>query len=330
MKNFRRILALLTAAVMLFSFASCKDGNNGGETNPEETTSYVRESKTRIAMLSGIDVLGTAKLRADRDYAYTGTTCNTVQEIENLITEGKADLAAVPLDVAAKLYNSTNGGVKIIAVNTLGVLNLLTGDGSVTSLADIKGKTVYATGKDGYYGYFINYVLTQNGIDPEKDVTIEYREQNEVVDLAVKGEAKLCFIPEPYATKVVTENKEMKRLIDLNALWEKASGTKPVQSVVIARTEYIEQNPGYIETFLFQNEVSLNFLGSEDNQGINFLHNNKYFSSFELAQASVPACNFVFMKGEDMKPGIKSVFDAFYGIDPASVGGAIPDDGIFH
>ena len=165
------------------------------------------------------------------------------EEIMNMVTDGKADLAALPLDLAAKLYSTTNRGVKIIAVNTLGALYLLTGDGSVTSLADIEGKTVYATGKGGYYEYFINHILTQNGIDPENDVTIEYKDQDELTALALDGTAKLCFIPEPYATKVITENKEMKRLVDLNGLWERSAGTKPVQGVVIARTEYIENNP---------------------------------------------------------------------------------------
>ena len=330
MKSFKRFFAVLMAAVMLFSFASCKDNPDNGGTKTEETTSYVRENKTRIAVLNGIDVLGTAKLRVSRDYAYTVTTCNSAEEIMNTVTEGKADLAALPLDLAAKLYNSTNGGVKIIAVNTLGALCILTGDSSVKSFADIKGKTVYATGKGGYCEYFINCILTQNGIDPEKDVKIEYKEQDELINLAIDGTAKLCFIPEPYATKVIAENKEMKRLVDLNRLWEKSAGSKPVQGVVIARTDYIEQNPEYIETFLFQNEVALNYLSSEGNQGINFLYTNNYFSTFELAQASIPACNLAFMKGEEMKPVINSTFDAFYSIDPASAGGAIPDDGIFY
>ena len=330
MKNFKRIFAVLMAAVMLFSFASCKDNTDNGGTNAEETTSYIRENKTRIAVLYGVDVLGTAKLKVSRDYAYTVTTCNSAEEIMNAVKEGKADLAALPLDLAAKLYNSENGGVKIVAVNALASLQLLTGDESVKSFADIKGKTVYATDKGGYGEYFINCILAQNGIDPEKDVTIEYKEREELISLAVDGTAKLCFIPEPYATRVITENEEMKRLVDLCALWEKSAGTKPVQSVVIARTEYIEQNPEYIETFLFQNEVALNYLSSEGNQGINFLFENSYFSSFEMAQRCIPACNLKFMRGEGMKPGIKSVFDAFYGADPASVGGATPDDGIFH
>lgn len=329
MKNFKRIFAILMAAVMLFSFASCKDGN-GGVTDPEETTSYIRENKTRISVLDGVDILGTAKLKVSRDYAYTVTTCNDAAEIMNMVTEGKADLAALPLDLAAKLYNTTNGGVKIIAVNNLGALHLLTSDKEATEFSDMKGETVYATGKGGYYEYYINYILTQNGIDPEKDVTIEYKEQDELINFALSGNAKFCFIPEPYATRVVMENEEMNRFINLVAQWEKAAGTKPVQGVVVARTEYIEQNPEYIEQFLSQNEVSLNFLNVDGTQGPSFLLNNNYFSTLEIAQACIPACNLVFMKGEDMKPEIKGVFDVFYGVDPASVGGAIPDDSIFY
>ena len=215
-------------------------------------------------------------------------------------------------------------------MNNTGTLHLLTSDKEAKSFSDMKGKTVYATGKGGYYEYYINYILTENGIDPKNDVIIEYKEQDELTDLALNGTAEFIFIPEPYATKVVMENENMNRFINLVAQWEKAAGTKPVQGVVVARTEYIEQNPEYIEQFLFQNEVSLNFLNVDGTQGANFLFDNNYFSTFEIAQACIPACNLVFMKGEEMKPEIKGVFDVFYGVDPASLGGAIPDDGIFY
>lgn len=321
MKIFKRVSAAFLAFVMLFLLASCADKPDGGE---ESTTSYIRENKTKLAVFSGVTSLGVAKLVKDRDYAYESSLHTDINEIETLIKNGSADIAAVPVESAARLFNETKGGVKIIAVNGLGCLQLLTKDDSIKTLADIKDKTVYASGKDTAAEHILNFIFEKNSINPQ----IEYvATEAELAALAIEGKADICIISEPQATKVVFENAEMKRVVDFNDEWNKVSDAKLAQSVIVARTEYIEQNPEYIEQFLFQNEISVNFLGVSENADLSadMLHKGNYFSSVDLARACVPECNLYFVRGEEMKAMVAGVCEVL----PAEMtGGTVNADGI--
>lgn len=321
MKTFKRIFAALLAAVMMFSLVSCAD--NGG-TEPEKTTSYVRENKTKLAVFSGVTSLGVAKLVKDRGYAYESSLYSDLGEVEALIKNGSADLAAVPVESAARLFNETKGGVKIIAVNNLCSLQLLAKDESIKTLADLKDKTVYAAGEGTASEHIMSYILEKSSVSPK----IEYvATEAELAALAIEGKADICIISEPQATKVVSENTEMKRVVDFNDEWNKISDSKLVQGVIVARTEYIEQNSEYIEQFLFQNEISVNFLGGSENAdaAADMLHKGGYFSTFDLARACVPECNLYFAKGEDMKAMVAGVCNVL----PAEMtGGTVNADGI--
>lgn len=332
MKTLKRISAALLAVLMLLSFAGC-NGTSDDETTTEapETTSYIREVKTKIAALNGPTGLGIAKLKADRDYAYEVEYFSDPQEIVPLLTKGEVDIAALPINLAANLYKKTNGGIQILSINTLGVLHILENGSGIKSVSDLKGKTIYATGQGSTPEYILNYILTQNGLDPEKDVNIEYKTaHNELATLAIEGKADICMLPEPFASKVAKANADMRRALDLTAEWDKVCDTQLAQGVIVARTDYIKQNPEYIEKFMTHSEVSLNFLKEIPEQGAIFLYENGYFDDVELAKESLLGCNLYFASGENMKTMAKAIFEILYQADPASVGGAVPDDGIYY
>ena len=321
MKIFKRISAVFLAVAMLFTLASCTEKPDGGE---ESTTSYIRENKTKLAVFSGVTSLGVAKLVKDRDYAYESSLYADLNEIEALIKNGSADLAAVPVESAARLSNETKGGVKIIAVNNLCSLQLLAKDDGIKTLADIKDKTVYAAVKGTASEHILNFIFEKNSINPK----IEYvATEAELAALAIEGKADICIISEPQATKVVFENTEMKRAVDFNDEWNKVSDAKLAQGVIVARTEYIEQNPEYIEQFLLQDEISVNFISSEENAdaAADMLHKGNYFSTVDLARACVPECNLYFVRGEEMKAMVAGVCEVL----PAEMtGGTVNADGI--
>lgn len=332
MKKIKRLLAALLAAAMLFSLAACGDETNGETTTAEEsTTDYVRSVKTKVAALNGPTGLGLAKLAADRTYAYEVEYFSDPQEIVPLLTKGEVDIAALPVNLAANLYQKTNGGIQILSVNTLGVLYCLQKGDSIKSFDDLKGKTIYATGQGSTPEYIINYVLSEKGIVPGKDVTIEYKTaHNELATLAIEGKVDLCILPEPFATKVLASNEEYKRLIDFTKSWGEVNEARLVQGVIVARTDYIKENPDIINEFMGFNEVSVNYLSANLENASVFLAENGYFDTTELAYATLPGCNIVFMEGEEMKTAVKAMFEVLYAADPSSVGGAIPDDGIYY
>lgn len=331
MKILKKLSAAVLAFALLFSLAACGNNPDGSGEGVETTTDITREVKTKVAALNGPTGMGLAKLASDRTYAYDVEYFSDPQEVVPLIVKGEVDIAALPVNLAANLYKKTNGGIQILAVNTLGVLHIVSKGGTVKSLADLKGKTIYSTGQGSTPEYILNYVLSKNGIDPEKDVDIQYKTaHNELATLAVEGKADICVLPEPFATKVITKNTEYKKTVDLTAEWDKVCDAKLAQGCVVARTEYIKQNPEIIKEFLEFNELSVNFLLTNPESAAVFLTEKGFFSSANIALAAMPGCNIVFITGVEMKNAVKQVFEVLYQADPASVGGSVPDDGIYY
>ena len=333
MKILKRLSALMLAMLLLLSFAACggKDGGEDSDVTDAPETNYEREVKTKIAALNGPTGLGLAEIKADRSYAYDVEYYSDPQEVGPLLIKGEVDIAALPLNMAANLYKKTDGKIKMLAINTLGVLHMLSKDDSIKSVADLKGKTVYSSGQGATPEYIVNYILRKNGLEPGKDVTIEYKTaHNELATLAVEGSVDICILPEPFASKVLAKNESYKRVLDLTAEWGKVSSAKLAQGCLVARADYIEQNPEIIKEFMSFYEASVNFVNNENNAGAVFLAKNGYFDTPQLAADTIPNCNIVFITGEEMKKTATENFTVLFEANPASVGGEIPADALYY
>lgn len=333
MKILKRLSALMLAMLLLLSFAACggKDGGEDSDVTDAPETNYEREVKTKIAALNGPTGLGLAEIKADRSYAYDVEYYSDPQEVGPLLIKGEVDIAALPLNMAANLYKKTDGKIKMLAINTLGVLHVLSRDDSIKSIADLKGKTVYSSGQGATPEYIVNYILRKNGLEPGKDVTIEYKTaHNELATLAVEGSVDICILPEPFASKVLAKNESYKRVLDLTAEWGKVSSAKLAQGCLVARADYIEQNPEIIKEFMSFYEASVNFVNNENNAGAVFLAKNGYFDTPQLAADTIPNCNIVFITGEEMKKTATENFTVLFEANPASVGGEIPADALYY
>lgn len=331
MKFLKRILAGAAAAMMLFSFASCNNGTqNGGATNPADdetvpTTSYVREVKTKLASLNGPLGVGIAKLAADREYAYETTIYSDANQIRELLKNGGVDIGVLPVNIAAKVYNETNGAVKILAVNNLGVFHILEKGNEIKSINDLRGKTVYTVGEGALPEYLISSVLSKNGI--KGSVTVKYAaDYDEITKLVSDGKADIVMLPEPYAAKA----EGMRYALDVADEWGKVYETPFAQGVIVARADYIKDNPQYIETFMMQNEISVNYLIEAPEMNGALAYETGYYESAELAQKSVPGTNPAFIKGEKMKDAISAVYEMLGDANPELIGGKVPDDGIYY
>lgn len=333
MKILKRLSALMLAMLLLLSFAACggKDGGEDSDVTDAPETNYEREVKTKIAALNGPTGLGLAEIKTDRSYAYDVEYYSDPQEVGPLLIKGEVDIAALPLNMAANLYKKTDGKIKMLAINTLGVLHVLSKDDSIKSVADLKGKTVYSSGQGATPEYIVNYILRKNGLEPGKDVTIEYKTaHNELATLAVEGSVDICILPEPFASKVLAKNESYKRVLDLTAEWGKVSSAKLAQGCLVARADYIEQNPEIIKEFMSFYEASVNFVNNENNAGAVFLAKNGYFDTPQLAADTIPNCNIVFITGEEMKKTATENFTVLFEANPASVGGEIPADALYY
>lgn len=318
MKALRKITAALLAVLMLISLTACGDKTEIESTEPltEAFDSYIRSEKTKIAAPNGPVGFGITKFSVDRAYNYETSFFDSVDEVGTLIKNGGADIAFLPVDYAARVYNETSGAIQLLAVTSLGFYYVVENGEKIQSISDLKGKTVYAAYKGTAYEAVINYILAENGIDPEKDIDLQFKSSDvEVANLSGSEESVICILPEPYASKVLNNNKSFRRALDFNDEWDKISETPLAQSVIVARTEYINANPDIIKEFISYNKISVNYLNTNTYGAPVFLKESGFCETALLATLLIPALNLSFISGEDMKSAVSSVLTNVYEIN---------------
>lgn len=347
MKFSNRIGALALAAALLFSGCSVSGGASSGASSSsasssssviEENSSSAAKTAVRVAGLKGPTGLSMVKLMSDNDAGaakedYGFSLVSAPDEIVAKISSGEADIAAVPTNLAATLYNKTSGGVRLAAVTTLGVLYLLTSGGAkIDSVADLKGKTVYATGQGATPEYAIDYILRQNGLEPGKDVKVEYKgEHAELASLVIAGKADIAVLPEPFVTQVLTKNSSAKIALDLAKEWQKAAGDKSVLTMgcLIVRKAFAQQNKAALDTFLDEYKASAEYANSNVEQTAQL--SEKYgIMDAAVAQKAIPNCGIVYLDGAEMKQKIPDFLNVLFEADPKSVGGKLPADDFYY
>ena len=325
MKKYLKIISLFLSLVMVFSFAACNKENTASET---DTSSDEREVKTNIAALKSSSGISIAKLYNDRSYGYTVNFYDNTDEICNLIKSGEADIACLPLNLAAKLYNETDGNIEILAINTEGNLYALSTDSTISNVAFFKDKKIYAAGKGTSYEYMTDYILEEKGISNEN---IEYVEKfSDLVTKAEEGEADIIIAPEPYASACATKNSAYGTAFSLTDTWKQVCDTEPALECTIVRKDYLEANPDIITEFMTFYEVSINFINMENNTIPPLIKGYGIVDSEDYVISAIANANIVFVEGEEMKTLVKSNFEILNSLSTDTIGGKIPDDDIYY
>lgn len=316
MKKFFRILAVAALIAALLSFS----GGAMGE--------------TRVAALKGPTGMGMGHMIAENDGRYAFTLAGAPDELTGGIINGSIDIAAVPTNLAAVLYNKTKGGVKMLALNTLGVLYVLEKGDTVHTAADLKGKTVVSSGQGSTPDYVLNYILKVNGVS---DAVIDWRgEHSEVNGMAVGGMADIVMLPEPYVTALLAKDASFRIALDLTeefAAAARADGKPEAvlsMGCVVARTAFIKENPEIVEAFMADCASSIQFALDEPEKAAQEIADAGVMASAEVAKSALPKCHLTFIAGEPMRGQIEPLFDIFFESNPASVGGALPGEDFYY
>ena len=218
-----------------------------------------------IMALKGPTGMGMAKLIDEGKYNVALVA--SPDEVSSALISGSVDIAAIPINLASALYNKTNGGVKLFAINTLGVLYILENGSSINSVADLGGKTIAATGQGSTPEYILRYILTKNGVNPDSDVSIEwYPDGSELATALVAGNVNIALLPEPNVTAAITKSTtgNLRVALDMTAEWDKVSSTKLIQGVMVVRSEYYETNKKALEEFMSDYSASVEWVLSSD------------------------------------------------------------------
>ena len=328
MKKMNLFVSLVTA-VSLLAAPCVYASQSAEETDRAGMNVYVLAGPTGIGAMnlwSAADAGETAL-----DYHVTMTGAN--DEVVAAISSGEADVAAIATNLAATLYNKTEGGISVLAVNTLGVLSLLSPGEAPASFEELKGKTIYAPGQGANPEYILRYVLSGNGLDPDKDVTIQFvAEGSELLTVWGTDPEALILAPQPVATTLLMQNEGASKAFDMTEEWNAVSGGEStlMMGCVVARNEFIEENPEAVETFLEEYKASVE-TGIEDVEGTAALcESYGLIPKAALAAKAIPECGLTFVTGEEMKTQLSGYLNVMFEANPKSVGGAMPADDFYY
>ena len=350
----KKIAAVLVSALVALSvFSGCTGGKESQteetevqEVSPQEMEDQAAEEDTEpadveVMALKGPTAMGMVKFMDDVDSGsvtsenYNFSIAASADEVTPKLVQGEADIAAVPANLASVLYNKTQGQVEVLAVNTLGVLYIVENGDTVQSVEDLRGKTIYASGKGSTPEYALEYVLSANGIDPETDVTIEWKsEHSECVAAIASSENGVAMLPQPFVTTAETQNPSIRTALDLTEEWDKAQETGEnnsalITGVVVARTDFAEENPEAVEDFMTRYQESVDYVNSNTEAAAELV--GKYdIVTAEVAKTALPECNIVYMEGEEMKEKLSGYLEVLKGQNPDAVGGEVPGDDFYY
>lgn len=315
----KRIVAMITAAVMLFSlaaFAACSKKQD--------------DTEIRIAALKGPTGMGMVKLADKQNYPnYTVSIEASPDALNPRIISGEVDVAAVPVNLASVLYNKLDGDISVLAVSTLGVLYVLEAGSEVNSVADLAGKTVYATGQGATPEYILNYLLDKNGVS--ESVEVNYvGEHAALATMLANGSAEIGMLPEPNVTSTLAGNDSLRIALNLTEEWNKVCSTELVQGVVIARKSFVNEHPEAIEQFLREYEKSSAFVNENIDEAAKLIVDAGILGNVEIAKKAIPNCNISFSKGEAMHKAVEGMLTVLFEANPKSIGGKLPDKDFYY
>ena len=337
MKKVRAIVSLLLALTLALSLTAC-----GGQANSEpeqpETQEELTAAEINLYVLSGPTGIGAMNLWAAADAGETKNTYHITMpgandEVVAALSKGDADIAAVATNLAATLYNKTDGGVTVLAVNTLGVLSLLSNGQEAATVSELKGKTIYAPGQGANPEYILRYVLSGNGLDPDKDVTLRFvGEGSELLTVWQSDPEAVILAPQPVATSILMQNENAKTLFDMTEEWDKIAGDDStlMMGCVIVRNEFLQANPGAVELFLQEYAASIEKTRSDVEGTAVLCEQYGLIPKAALAQKAIPSCGLTFVTGAEMKTGLSGYLQVMFDANPKSVGGALPGDDFYY
>lgn len=326
MKKFVTIgMALVLACC---SLSGCGNGRGTQQADSERTP-------VRVGALKGPTTIGLVNLMAD---AESGGTVNDYEvrmataadELLPLMVKGDLDIALVPANVASVLYNNTDGAISVIDINTLGVLYIVSGDTSITDIADLAGKTIYLTGKGTTPDYSLQYILSENGLT---DCTLEYKsEATEVAAVLAEDPNAVGLLPQPFVTAACAQNEALSVVLDMNEEWDKVQqgGSSMVTGVTVVRNAFLEEHPEAVASFLEEHAVSAQKANKDIETTAALVVEAQIIAQAPIARKAIPGCNIVCITGEKMRQALSGYLEVLYNLDPASVGGTLPEEGFYY
>jgi NitT/TauT family transport system substrate-binding protein len=312
--------------VFVFSlFAGGCSGNSASNNNAKP--------KIKVAALKGPTGIGMVKLMESYKSDYDISVYDSADQIVSKVVKGEVDVAAVPSNIASVLYNKTKKNVKLAGINTLGVLYVVQNGNSVKSIGDLKGKTVYASGKGSVPEFAFNYILEQNGLDPQKDVDINYKMSHSDLSAAVASKkVDIAVLPEPFVTTTKIKDKDLNVALDLTKEWDKVSKGKSslIMGTIIFSKNFADNKDGAADKFLKRYEESVKFVNKDTKAASKLVEKYGIIPKATIANIAIPRCNIVYINAQKGKGMLDNFYNVLMKDNPKSIGGKLPDENFYY
>lgn len=336
-----KLLIILSIVLAVFLLASCgkKEApaeqpaktEEKAETQEEKSEAKTEEKEVtmempKVAALKGPTSMGMVKLFEGSDKF---TILSAPDEVVAGLTSGEFDLAAIPGNLASVLFNKTQGKIKVLGINTLGTLYMVSTDANIKFIPDLKGKKIVTAGQGATPEFVLKYLLEKNGLK-EDDVQIEFKKNHQEVLLSAGEENTVLMLPQPFETIALTKDKTLIENINLDTEYKKAAqGTPMVMGVIVARAEYLAEHQDDVKAFMEKYKESVDFVNENPKEAAELIE--KYeIAPAAVAEVAIPKSNIVLITGNEMRTYLKGFLNVLYKADPKSVGGQEPSEDFYY
>lgn len=325
MKAFKSILLFIIISYILFNLIACNNTNI--ETQKTNISIAVLKGPTGLGMLNLMEKNNNGEAHNNYEISLYGDP----SQIVGMVSNGEVEIAALPTNIAASLYNKMSGGISLMAINTLGVLYVLSDNDDIKTVSDLKNSTIFISGQGATPEYALDYILKRNGLEPGNNVDIQFKsEHSELAALMILSNIKLGMLPEPFVTQVTLKNPNVKVVLDINEEWNKIEDYSDLSmGCLIVTNDFANKNESAVENFLKEYKESVEYTNNNVYDSAKL--SNKYdIMPEETARIAIPKCNIVYIDGAEMKEKTNNFLKILYSSNPKSIGGNLPNDQFYY
>lgn len=344
----KKIIATILTLALILSLAACGSAatTTPSTSTPADPAPTAKEEPAQraafsVAALKGPTAMGlvqlmkrsgTAPVSTEAELPYTFTLAGSADQVSPLLIKGELDMACVPANLASNLYHKTNGEIITLAINTLGVIYIVETGETLKSLSDLAGKTMVGAGKGSTPEFGLRYLLSQNNIDPDTGLSIDWKnEHSECVAALASGVASIALLPQPFVTVAQNKIPGLRVALDLTAEWDALNnGSGMVTGVIVARKSVVEANPEAVATFLKDYAESVDWVNGNVANAAQLIADYGIVDSAAIAEKALPHCNIVCITGSEMKSTLSGYLAALAEQEPTAVGGKVPADDFYY
>lgn len=252
-----------------------------------------------------------------------------IDNIQARLSTGDLDIAMLPANLAANIYQKTSGAYKVAAINTLGVIYIVDTTGEVTGVESLRGKTIIANGLGSTPEYALRHILIENGINPDTDVTLEFKQEPTEVVSVLAQSGGIALLQQPFVASALDKVQGLQIALDLTEEWDNLSDDSSlVTGVMVVRSEFAELYPEKLKSFMKSYADSAHWVNENPAEAAVVIEEQGIIAA-DIAEKAIPFCHITFISGEAMKTKLSGYLEVLLGQNPQSIGGSMPDDGFY-